>query len=391
MNLKKNKVLVITPYFSPQIGGAENYALNISRGLNKINNWEVIIVTSNNKKKENIEDKIDGMKIFRLPYWLKISNTPVNPLWYFQIKKIIQNEKPNVIIAHTPVPIISDITARISGNIPFVLTYHNDLAKENLFLNYLCKLYYITLGKKTLAISNKIITISSFYAKNSPYLKPYLNNVGIIPPGVNLSIFNLKVSKNKLKKRYGNYLFMLFVGQLDKAHEYKGINYLLEAFVLVRKELTNIKLILVGEGDNTENYKKKAKELGIYKHVIFAGIQLDKKLAEFYSGSVVNILPSYDRSEGFGMVLIEAGATGIPVIGTKVGGIPFVIDNDKTGLLVPPKNSKALAKAIIKIAKNSKLAKEMGEEGYEKVKHDFTWSIQVSKTRKVIEEVLNNK
>jgi glycosyltransferase involved in cell wall biosynthesis len=84
-------------------------------------------------------------------------------------------------------------------------------------------------------------------------------------------------------------------------------------------------------------------------------------------------------------------ACGKPVIGTSVGGIPSVVSDQKSGLLVPPKDSEALAKAIIKILKVPKLAKIMGENGYKKVKENFLWDKQIEKTKKIIEESLGKK
>jgi glycosyltransferase involved in cell wall biosynthesis len=104
---------------------------------------------------------------------------------------------------------------------------------------------------------------------------------------------------------------------------------------------------------------------------------------EYYQKSNVLVLPSL--SESFGMVLLEAMACKKPVIGSNVGGIPYVIDNDQNGLLVPPKDPQALADAIIKILTNPQLAKKMGEEGYEKVMKNFTWEKQINTTKELIE------
>ena len=106
-----------------------------------------------------------------------------------------------------------------------------------------------------------------------------------------------------------------------------------------------------------------------------------RKLVEQYQKTNVLVLPSL--LESFGMVLLEAMACGKPVIGTNVGGIPFVIDDNETGLLVPPKDPEAIAKAIIKIFKDPELVKRMGENGYKKVKENFLWENQVKKTKEV--------
>ncbi|MFA6570504.1 MAG: glycosyltransferase family 4 protein [Bacteroidota bacterium] len=380
------KLLTVIPYFPPHIGGTENYAYNICKGLKDEYDWKIVVVTSNHGEKNYVEEKINGIKIYRLAPLFRISNTPINPFWYFQVKRIIEKEKPNIINAHTPVPFIADIAARTCGKIPFVLTYHGDLTKENLILNLFCKLYYFIIGNNTLTKADKIIATSKYYAKNSPYLNTYINEIGIVPPGVDTHNFNLKVNKGYLKKKYGNHHYVLFVGQLDKTHIHKGINYLLDAILLIKKKIKDIKLIVVGKGDNIKNYKKYVQKISLEKNVIFTGFVSSNKLPEYYTGSNVTVLPTNNSSEGFGMVLLEANACGKPIVGTNVGGIPCVIDNYINGLLVPPKNPQALADAITKILTNPSLAKKMGEKGYKKVIKNFTWEKQINKTRELIEK-----
>ena len=119
------KLLVVAPYFFPKIGGMENYSYNISKGLKEKYEWDVTIITSNHIEKKYKEERIDGMNIYRLPYWFKISNTTINPMWLFSIHKILIEEHPDIINAHSPVPFISDITSLIAGKIPLVTTYHS--------------------------------------------------------------------------------------------------------------------------------------------------------------------------------------------------------------------------------------------------------------------------
>ncbi len=372
--------MIVAPYFYPKIGGLENYAYQIGKGLKEKYGWEVVVVTSGHEAHKYQADQIDGMKIYRLPRWFRISNTPVNPLWFFQINKLIAKEKPDLINAHTPVPFISDVAVRVSREIPFVLTYHGDLTKAGTVLNLLSKLYYSSVGNNTLKNSDKIIATSEYYARSSVYLKPYLKQLGIVPPGVDIHRFNPGVDKSYVKKKYGSHQFVLFVGQLDKTHTHKGINYLLQAVPVILKEIKDFKLLVVGKGDNIQNYLSYTRALSIEKNVIFTGFVPDAKLPLYYAGSDVTVLPTVDNSEGFGMVLLEAGACAKPVIGTRVGGIPFVINDRKTGLVVPPRDPQALARAIIDTLRNSQSAIRMGANGYQKVKNSFTWDKQIKKT-----------
>lgn len=373
------KLMVVTPYFYPKIGGMENYALSISKELKKNFGYEIVVVTSNHEDKIFKEDNLEGMKIYRLPRQFKISNTPISFKWKKQIKEIIEKEKPDVINGHSPVPFISDITCRIAKekNIPFVLTYHNDLVKENFIVNFICKFYYWSLGNKTLNQSSSIIATSKYYADNSPYLKKRMDKIKIVSPGTTIP---KKVTEYDSKNK-----IVLFVGQLDKTHSHKGLNYLIEAINLVKEKIENVKLIVIGEGDNLENYKSQTQKLNVEKNVSFLGRVSNEELSKNYNLCSVIVLPTYNESEGFGMVLIDGMAHKRPAIGTNVGGIPYAIKENSDGLIVRPKDSKALAEAIINILENPKLAKEMGEEGYKKVKENFTWDKKAEETNKILD------
>ncbi len=380
------KILVTIPYFYPKIGGLENYALAILRGLNERYKIDVVVITSNHINNKYEEDNLGRIKIYRLPTWFKLSNTPINILWFFYVQKIINKEKPDLINGHTPVPFMADLGGFLAkvNKIPFVLTYQNDLFKNSNLINNILKFYYKTVGNFIFKNSKKIICSSAYYANNSPYLKKYLNKISIVPPGVYKDRFE-KIRNIKFSISSG---YILFVGQLDKTHSHKGLDYLLSAICILKKRNTILKLVIVGKGNNKNYFEGLATKLNINKDIVFAENVTDKMLPLYYKNASLVVLPTINNSEGFGIVLIEAGISKKPVIATKVGGIPFVVDNNKTGILVPPKNSEALATAIEKLIKNSKLAKKLGEEGYKKVIENFTWDKQVEKTYKLISTLL---
>ena len=376
----KNKILFATPYFYPHIGGLENYAYNMAVGLNKTYGFDVVVVTSDTEKKIKLE-YVNGIKIYRLPILFKISNTPINPLWFFQIRKIIKKENPDIINGHTPVPFMADVAAIIAKikNIPFLLTYQNDLEKSSKLLMFLFKIYYKTIGEFVFMNSARIIVTSKYYAKKSLYLKKHIDKIAVIPPGVDIKKFHPNIKAKFIRKATPKTKIVLFVAQLDRTHTHKGLSYLLEAISLANIRANTAKLVVIGKGNNLNEYKKQAKKLRISDSVMFAGFVPDKKLPSYYAASDIVVLPSYNKSEGFGMVLLEAAACAKPTVGTNIGGIPFVIDNNKTGLLVEPKNPLELSKAILTIALDLKLSRLMGKNGYEKVINSYAWTQQEEK------------
>src|SRR5205823_3584735 len=184
--------------------------------------FEVVVVTSNaNEKKQIIEDYC-GIKVYRLPIMLRISNTPINPFWYGALKSIIRTEKPDIINSHQPVPFIGDLTAFLAGNIPFVLTYHSGTMQKNkLLLDSITFLYEKLILPHTAKKATRIICASNFV--RNTILKKYAFKSTVIHPGVDISLFK----PNPTTEKKGN--LILFICSSKNMQRLKGLYYLLEA------------------------------------------------------------------------------------------------------------------------------------------------------------------
>ena len=117
------KVLIATPYFWPQIGGLENYARFLAKGLAEAD-CEVVVVCGDQDVRQPTREEIDGHVVWRLPVWRVISNTPINLAWWRHLRQIMRAEDPDVIDAHTPVPFMVDMVTWAAGRRPVVVTYH---------------------------------------------------------------------------------------------------------------------------------------------------------------------------------------------------------------------------------------------------------------------------
>jgi len=362
----KVKLLLATPYFPPHSGGLENYAFNVAQGLTKTYNYEVVVVTSNPNGKTQIIEEYQGIKVYRLPIMVRIGNTPINPLWYVALKKIICTEKPDVINAHQPVPFMGDLTALLVGDIPFVLTYHAGTMRKNKFLmDSIIFLYEKLILPRTARKATRIICVSNF-VKNT-LLKKYAFKSTVIHPGVDVSLFKPDPTIEKDKS------LILFICHYKSMHKMKGLDYLVDAI----KALPEVRLCIVGEkGDCVD------------KRISYIGIKREEALVEEMRRATVVVLPSLAHMESFGMVLIEAMACKTPVIGTNIGGIPEVINDGVDGFVVAPKDSNALELAISKIVTNQDLAIRMGQCGAAKVRDAFSWASRVDLTKEVYESCL---
>ena len=378
------KVVIACPHFIPEGGGLERYVYNIGKLLINKYGVEIAVICSNFNRRGYIEEKIDNFRVHRLPYMFKIQASPVNPLWYKTISLIMDKEKPDIVHGHTPNPIIADIAARVAHKkrIPFVLTYHaGDLLDGRVINDTLARIYQLLVERKTLSQAQRIIAVSDFVKSN--YLDNYEEKTYVVSPGVDTDIFKPIDTVIRVPNS------ILFVAQLSKAHKWSGLDYLLEAVKRIKADISDVKLAVVGSGDYIGHYRIKAKKLNIESDVIFKGRLPDGQLIKEYQQASVFVLPEYTNAGSFGMVLAEAMACKTPVIGTTVGGISCVILNNEIGLLVPPKDPKALASAIIKLLRDEQLAKKLAENGYKRVIENFTWDKNVAKTWKIYQGLID--
>lgn len=180
--------------------------------------------------------------------------------------------------------------------------------------------------------------------------------------------FLTKWQKSEIKEENN----ILFFGRIEK---YKGIEYLLEAFSLIQKEIPGIKLIIAGQGD-LMSYNKLIKKLSGVKVLNY--FVPDSRVAEFFQKAKAVIMPYVEATQS-GVPSI-AYSFKKPVVATAIGGLLELIDHGQTGYLVKPADSQALAEAVIKLLKNDEKRKEMGEKGFEKMKKEFSWDKIALKT-----------
>jgi glycosyltransferase involved in cell wall biosynthesis len=157
-----------------------------------------------------------------------------------------------------------------------------------------------------------------------------------------------------------------------KGHRPKyGPDLLLKAVVEVKKAIPDIILSMAGAGEWTEHLKSMALRLGLSDNVQYVGFVDQKQMYSFLQRHHIMVMPS--RMEAFGVAALEASACGRPVIASNVGGVPEVVQDGVTGILVPTENTDALAEAVIKLTQDVDLRERMGKAGYEFVKERYSW------------------
>jgi glycosyltransferase involved in cell wall biosynthesis len=370
--IPKVKAVLVAPYFYPHAGGVETYTSSIAMHLRALG-WTVVIVTTDRSARGKL-DSFEGMKLYSLRTVMTVSNTPLGVCWRRQLRRIFATERPDVINAHTPVPYLADVAERASGAIPFVLTYHNDLAKDSLLGSLLARLIHLTVINRTLRASDRIIATSEYYIRESRYLERHREQITVVTPGVDLSRFNPSVAVGaELAKHFEGRRIILFAGSLERTQQYKGLSVLIDTFALINRESPETMLMIVGKGNGVDMYRAQAAAAGVASAVHFVGYVDHSELAQYYKLSTVLAMPSTSSTEGFGMVFIEAGAVGLPVVGSRIGGVPYAVKHLETGLLVEPRNVESLHLALRSILDDADLAKRLGDTGSERALRQFDW------------------
>ncbi|MDI9617670.1 glycosyltransferase family 4 protein [Methanothermobacter sp.] len=379
-------ILMVSPYFYPEGGGAEFYMYKIAEGLSK--DHEVTVLCTSNEETHPLNH--DKIEVNTLSHHFKISTTPVALTGIREMVNYMRRNNFDLCNINYYLPLFPDMATMACRicKIPSVLTWHNDVHTDG-FLKLFSTVYNHTLNKITLRMVDKIITPSPYCYNESPLLRKFQHKMEWVPPGVDLEKYN-RVPLISIREKYGipeNRDIILFVGVMNKSTAHKGVNTLLRAFKEIYKD-TDSYLVMVGKGDMIPYYLEKCKKLGIIDRVIFTGFVEEEILINLYREAEILVLPSTTIQEGFGMVLIEANACGTPVIGSAVGGIKYVIRDGETGLLVSPGDPEVIGDVMKKLLDDKELTDMMGATGRKMVLNNYSWEKSVRMTEKVFEDTL---
>lgn len=236
--------------------------------------------------------------------------------------------------------------------------------------------------------AEKIIVSSRDYAENgqlASIIKLYPEKIKAIPFGVETNIFRPKINKTsnpimnqaaaivnfvnrRFIKRGGHSL--LFVGGLDAAHYFKGLSVLLRAINLINLPIT---LNIIGDGDERDRYEEEAAALGLNKKINFLGRVSEEELIRQYQNADALILPSINKHEAFGLVLIEAMACGLPVIASDLPGVRSVFTDQVQGLTCIPSDAKDLSEKIIFLIQDENRRQKMGQAARLLAEEKYAW------------------
>ncbi|MFE5488011.1 glycosyltransferase, partial [Streptomyces sp. NPDC056527] len=299
-------VAVIAPYYAPHIGGVEHYAHRVAQAVAADPGMRAAVITASTTGWRTSVDVEDGVPVIRLGTWTsRYVNTPVNPLWPFQLRRWLRRLRVDVVHAHAPVPGLGELAVAVSGKRPAVMTYHaGTMVKGDRFRDRLLGYYERNALPRVFARTRALVAVSpASLASGRPGALE-------ITPGVDVERFT---PGPKASTRPPT---IVFVGRLDRTSPWKGVDVLLRAFALLAPDLPEARLRLVGGGDAEADHAALAEHLGITDRVEFTGPLTGAPLVTEMRNAALLVLPSLTAAESFGMVLVEAMACATPVVGS---------------------------------------------------------------------------
>jgi len=349
------RIVFTTPYYPPHIGGIEIHVKHLASFLSK--KHEVKVISSTGSSSRDVE--VLKLRCLNLPY------SPIP----FSFPKL----EADVYHSHIPSPFFARMISKEKLS-PHIITYHNDVLVPEVVDGY--EIPY--LGREFIERFNErisiplldscdtIIATTSSYALTSPILSRFMEKIEVIPNGVDTKRFRPGETERET--------IVLYVGRLV---EYKGVDVLLRAMKIVQEDLREARLVIIGDGEDRERLEELSKKLGVEAE--FKGKLPDESVSTWMKKARVLVLPSFSRLEAFGIVLLEAMASATPVIGSNIPGVRDVAIEG--GLTFSDTDD--LAKKIMEVLSNDRLAEKLSRKGLKAVKEKYSWEIISRKIEKL--------
>jgi len=365
------RILVITPFFYPHIGGSEQYMLGLYTGLKKQSPQVDVDVLCYNTDEVKNREEYKGLNVYRLPCYKILQDQFYIPKPFYLLRFLFSHRSSYDLI-HCSTRFFDSswwgvLFAKITGT-KAVLTDH-------------CAFYPVHKSKAVSLIAKLIdSTISNFFLhlfdtvfveniKTKEFLKSAFGVTSqVCYPGIEKELFSIKKQKEGRLK-------IVYVGRLIES---KGIKTLFDISTVT----SGVDFVFAGSGPLLEDLKNDVKKRKLQNVFVLGKINREETVALLKDADIF-AYPTW-HSEGLPIALLEAGASGVAVVATNEGGISEVIKNNVTGLLVEPKDIPAFKKAIDRLISDPKLRLTFGKNLQELVKEKFTWDKAIKEVNKYL-------
>jgi len=356
----------------PRKGGIERYVASLCRGIAPRYNPKVLVCHDTLRSASR---RVEHIPVTWVGTWFYLFRTSISPLF----PKYLKRTAADILHFHLPHPlaVLSYFLVRPEGKV--VVTYHMDVVRQR-FLNQA----YRPLANWLLRRSRAIIVSSPNYVETSAILKKHRERCVVIPFGHDESEAPepefVEKRRRDILQEHGERI-ILFVGRITY---YKGLSVLIQAMSGIEG-----RLLIIGSGPLEKRLKRRVRDLDLEDRIRLLGWLSDRELYAYYRSARVFVLPSVERSEAFGLVLLEAQAAGVPCVTTEIGtGTSYVNRQDETGFVVPPRSPQALQEAITRLLDDDALHARMSEAARRNVRERFTRQLMVVKTIALYDRLL---
>jgi glycosyltransferase involved in cell wall biosynthesis len=368
------------------VGGAQDNTLLTVEHLDK-EKYDVTLMSSPGGSWVNRALSIPGIRVV-LNDRLQRRIHPISDLAaIWRILQHLHQEQYDIVHTHSSKPgILGRIAARLAGVPIIVHTIHG--FPFNDFMSVITKRFYIFLEKIASLCADRLITVSNLNKVKAIELrlaKPdkFVN----IYSGIDLSRFTPNSIVSEMKAELSIPQEHFVVGMVGRLSPQKDTFSFIEAVDIVRQEIPNITCLLVGDGELRPSLEKMTNVLGLHETVRFLGERNDVP-------EILDVLDVFVLSslwEGLGRALTEAMAMGKPVVATAVEGVPELVHDRQTGILVQPKDPLSLARAIEELLQDRNLARQLGENAQKRVLRDFSFVTMIEKIDDLYEQLLDQR
>ena len=369
------KVLHVGKYFPPDVGGMETYLHDLVRALSKLNVAASVLVhqlqISLHSSEESLSVNGIVLRVVRAATWCRLLFTPISPTFPWALHRLIKREQPDVLHLHLPNPSAFWALALPSARrLPWVIHWQADvLTNKSHWLLRLAYRFYSPLESALLNNAAKVIVSSPPYLATSRPLARIPDKCAVIPLGIDdrsgdptdIDSAMAPAGANITDAEIEGHLCVLAIGRMT---HYKGFDILLRAIA----QTEGMTLDLVGHGELTRSLERLADSLNLAGRVRFHGLLDENAKDRLLSRCDCLCLPSTDRTESFGMVLLEAmsAAKACVVSDVEGSGMSWLVEDGETGLVVPTHDINGLTDALCRLRDDPELTVRLGQNGRQK-------------------------
>jgi glycosyltransferase involved in cell wall biosynthesis len=357
------KPLHIGKFFAPQIGGMERFLEDLIRAQHAAGIDSAAIVHAGAGE----GSVADPSWLRRVPVFANVAFAPIAPGFFGALRRAIADFQPDYLHIHLPnLSAFAALFLPSARRLPWVVHWHSDVvASKHSFLLRLLYPLYRPFERALLERAALIICTSRQYLESSAPLAAFQEKCAVVPLGIDPARMAAPLADPPQRWTLARHR-LLAVGRLTY---YKGFDTLIRAVA----QIPDAELRIVGDGQDREQLLKLSILLGVSDRVFLEGALSDTECAALYQTAELFCLPSRERTEAFGVVLLEAMHYGLPLLASAIAGsgVSAVIRNGVNGRLLPPDDSIAWRDAIAKLAPNATERRRLGEAGRERVARKY--------------------